>query len=54
MKLECKDCMLGAPINECFQTQCNSYKEHQETHKKFIQLLLQCLKDDNYETERNN
>ena len=47
MKLKCENCILGAPMNICFEITCNNYKKHQSIHEQWIKLLLSLIGETN-------
>lgn len=42
---DCTECMLGAPYEICWQTQCINYSFKKETEKQWANFIKECLKD---------
>ena len=56
VKKSCNECMLGAPSEICWQTQCINYSFKKYKEEQWLNLIEECLKDlrEKYEIKRDN
>lgn len=45
VRKSCTECMLGAPFEICWQTQCINYSFKKEKEKQWQNHIKECLKD---------
>lgn len=56
VRKSCNECMLGAPYEICWQTQCTNYSFKKYKEEQWQNHLKECLEhlEKKYETQRNN